>query len=95
MTRRMCPRSALALKGGGGDAMPLRAIGVGRGVGVEGGGVPLTAAMTWQIALRLIEAGGILGICPCGLMLCACRPWHCQGFVGCIMVGHPTCLPSV
>jgi hypothetical protein len=67
----------MALKGGSGGAMPARAIGVERGVGVEGGGIPLTTAMAWWIALWLIEAGGILGLRPCGLMLCACRMWHC------------------
>ncbi len=50
------------IEGGGGSVMPLRAIGVIWGVGVEGGGVPSTTATAWRIALRLIEAGGILGL---------------------------------
>jgi hypothetical protein len=91
----MCRRSTVALKGGGGGAMPSRAIGAGQGVEVEGRGVPLTMAMAWWIASWLIEAGGVLELCPCGLMLFACRPWHCWGFVGCIRGGHRACSPSV
>jgi hypothetical protein len=61
MTRRMCCRSAVALKGGGGGAVPLRAIGVGRGVGVEGGGVPLTTATAWQSRCGLLKQEAYLG----------------------------------